>query len=265
MTSHVDWPSAPPEVRKLAHSLGVEPIRLRALAALPVDDLRLLRSQVAEAMFQAGKAQFAALATVAGAVPVAVSARITERVLPPLLAARTAELIDPRRAIELVARLSDEYLADVSAAMDASRAPAVVAGIPPERVARVAAELARRGEWVVIGAFVGHVSSEALAASVRALTGVALLRAAYVLDEHSRLEEIGSSISDRQRDDILRAAVEDGLWAELADLVERSTPAQVHRLAARFAALPRQLREAYDRAADGGALPRAAWEDLRGG
>ena len=51
----------------------------------------------------------------------------------------------------MVKRLSDRYLADVSAAMDPARSPEVLAAVPPERAAAVTVELARRGEWVVIG------------------------------------------------------------------------------------------------------------------
>ena len=55
---------------------------------------------------------------------------MTEFALPPMIAARTAELLDPAKAAEMVGRLSDGYLADVSAAMDPTRAPEVIARIP---------------------------------------------------------------------------------------------------------------------------------------
>ena len=176
------------ELRKLAHTLGVKPDRVEMLAHLPAEDVRALRKQVAEALFQADRPHFVRVANIAKAVPVPIAAKVTQAVLPPLLAARSAELLDPARAAELVARLPDAYLADVSAAMDASRAPEVVAAIPPDRVARVGAELARRQEWVVIGGFVSAVDEQALAESIAIFDGEQLLRIGWVLEDPSRAD-----------------------------------------------------------------------------
>ena len=79
------------------------------------------------------------------------------------IAARTAELLEPAKAADMVGRLSDRYLADVSAAMDPARAPEVIAQISPVHVAKVGAELARRGEWVIMGGFVSVVSRPGVA------------------------------------------------------------------------------------------------------
>jgi len=233
------------ERRKLAHSLGVEPERLSMLAGLPAEEVRALRRQIADALFRADRQHFVRVAALAKAVPVAVAARLTEAVLPALLAARTAELLEPARAAELVARISDGYLADVSAAMDASRAPAVIAAIPPERVAAVAAELGRRGEWVVIGGFVSQVSDQALARSVAVFDGGQLLRIGYVLDDADRLDRVTGLLSDRQLDELLAAAAADGLWTEFTDLLDRLGPAQRSRLADRFARLTEQDRARF--------------------
>ena len=149
-------PDSAAEIQKLAHQLGVEPTRLAGLTGVPAGDLRILRAQIGDALFEADKPRFAKMAALSKAVPVAVAAKLTEFAMPPLLAARTAELIEPRRAADLVGRLSDGYLADVSAAMDASRAAEVVAEIPADRIATIGAELARRAEWVVIGGFVAQ-------------------------------------------------------------------------------------------------------------
>src|SRR4051812_22416848 len=139
------------ELRKLAHALDVPTERLGMVADLPVEDLRTLRMQVSDALFEADRPAFARVAALSKAVPGAVAAKLTEAVLPPLIAARTAELLDPHRAVDMVGRLSEKYLAEVALRMDASRAPQVVEAIPPERVGVIARELARREEGVVIG------------------------------------------------------------------------------------------------------------------
>jgi hypothetical protein len=225
-----------PEIRKLAHALGVEPARLAALRDVPSADVRALRKQIAHALFEADRARFAKVAALAGLVPVAVSARLTEHVLPPVLAARTAELIEPDRAVELVARLSDGYLADVSAAMDPSRAPGLIAQIPAERIARVAAELASRHEWVAIGGFVAVVSQDGLAASVRAFTGEQLLRIAYVIEDKERLDEVAGLVTDEQIAGMLDAARQHELYLELDDLLAYLGPGRRERIATRLAA-----------------------------
>jgi hypothetical protein len=251
--------SAVAELRKLAHTLDVPVERLAMLAELPAGELRTLRMQIGEALFQADRHYFVRLAAVAKAVPVAMVARLTEAALPPLIAARTAELLEPRRAAELVARLSDRYLADVSTFMDASRAPEVVAGLPPDRVAAVAVELARREEWVVIGGFVAHVTAAALGASVARLDGEQLLRIGFVIDEPARLDEIGARLSDAQVDEMLAAAAGFGLWAEVSEWVALLAPEQMTRVRARYPLAPDAVREAFEAAP----LPAQVLQRLR--
>lgn len=250
------------EIQKLAHTLGVGPERLSGLSGVPAADLRTLRAQTAAALFEADRARFAKMAALSKAVPVAVAAKLTEFALPPLLAARTAELIEPRRAADLVARISDGYLADVSSAMDAARAAEVVAHLPVDRVTKVGAELARRGEWVVIGGFVAQVSVEALAATVRVFDGEQLLRIGFVLDDKARLEDVAELVTDAQIDETLAAADSHGLWRELDDLLAHLSVERAGRMRARLAAGPPTVRTAVRAAARRGALSKAGLAKL---
>jgi hypothetical protein len=252
------------EIRKLAHTLGVSAERLEHLGGVPAHDLRQLRGQIAEALFQADRALFSKVAALSKAVPVGVAAKLAQVAFSPLLAARTAEVIDPHRAGALVAKLPDGYLADVSAALDPTRAPHVVADIPPERIARVGAELARRREWVVIAAFVDAVSADALAATVAVFDGEQLLRIGFVLDDKSRLEDITGLVTDRQLDEMLAGAADHGLWQELDDLVGHLGPQRAQRLAARYRSAPGQVRAAVEEAAAAGSLSRGAMAALSG-
>ena len=251
------------EIQKLAKTLDVPTDRLEFLAGVPGDELRILRQQIAETLFRAGKPAFARVAALSKTVPVAVSAKLTEAALPPLLAARTAELLEPAKAAELVGRVSDRYLADVSACMDAGRAPDVVAAIAPAKVATVGAELARRGEWVVIGGFVSHVSDDALAASVAGYDGETLLHVAFVMDDLSRLDAVVGLLSDAQLDSIVAAAPARGLWRELVTLTEHLEAPRQARLAARYAAAEGSVRERYDAAVADGELTAAELDRLR--
>jgi hypothetical protein len=251
------------EIRKLAHQLGVASSRLGFLDAVPAADLRALRGQIGEALFQADKHQFSKVVAVSKVVPAALAAKVTEHALSPLIAARTAELLDPPRAVDMVKRLSDHYLADVSAAMDPSRSPEVLSQIPPDRVAAVGAELARRGEWVVMGGFVSVVSPAALRAAIAELNGEQLLRIGFVLDDMSRLDDIAAMLTDQQLDELLEAAARQVLWRELDELLANLDGVRPQRLAARFARADPDIVAAVDVAAADGALSAAGAAKLR--
>jgi hypothetical protein len=242
------------ELRKLARALEVDEDRLAFLGTLPEQELRALRRQVGEAMFQAARPALARVAALSKAVPVAVAVKLSEAVLPPLIAARTSELLEPHRAADLVSRISPKYLAEVSLYMDAARAPEVVAAIPAARVAEVAAELAKREEWIVIGSFVAQVGDEALRAAVARFDGEELLRIGFVLDDLSRLDDIGGMLTDAQLDELLVAAAKSSLWPELAELVDNLSAPRVTRLAEHYAALDDDVRAVYADAAKAGDL-----------
>jgi hypothetical protein len=230
------------EVQRLAHALGVPPERLAALESVHHEDVRLLHAQVVEYLFRADRAAFLRVAALSRSVPAALAAKLAEAALPPLLAARAAELIDARKAADLIGRLSNAYVADVATAMEPSRAPDLIRQLPAPHVASVAAELARREAWVVIGGFVAQVSSEALAACVALFDGATLLRVGYVLDGKGRLDEIATMINDAQLDDMFSAAARDQMWIELADLVSHLSDPRRDRMRTRLATAPDDVR-----------------------
>lgn len=246
------------EVLKLAHQLGVPRTELRFLAVVDAADLRALRAQIGDALFEADKHHFSKVVAVSKIVPSPLAARLTEHTLSPVIAARTAELLEPARAVEMVRRLSDRYLADVSAAMDPTRSPQVISQIPPDRVAAVGAELARREEWVVMGGFVSVVSPAALRAAIDVLNGEQLLRIGFVLDDLSRLDGIVAMLRDDQLDGVLAAAAEHELWHELDELLGGLSPDRAQRLAERYAVADPATVEAVQSAVARGLLSRCS-------
>jgi len=252
------------ELRKLAHGLDVPLASLDVLAGLDAATVRELRRQISDALFEADRAAFERVAALSKAIPGAVAAKLTQAVLPPIIAARVAELLEPARAADMVGRLSESYVAEVSLRMDATRAPHIVDAIPPAKIGAVARELARREEWVVIGGFVSAVSAAALAASVAEFSGEQLLRIGFVLDDVSRFDEIGDLLTTSQLDELLTAAAASSLWAELAELVSHLTGERLDRLAARYADAPPSVRSAFDAAVEAGELPPATQAALAG-
>lgn len=214
------------ETTKLAHLLDTDPERFAALDAVPVEDLRVLHEQVTEALFAADRDRFAGIAKLTGMIPVPIAAKVARLALPPRIAARASELLDPARANELAGRLPVGYLADVATCMDPRRGREVVAGLDVARVAEVTAELAARREFVPMGSFVGHLPPDALRAAVGVLDGEALLRVGFLTAETERFPEWVGYYSAEQRAQVVAAAKELGLTAELAHLLDHITPEQ---------------------------------------
>ena len=113
--------------------------------------------------------------------------------------------------------------------MEPSRTPELLRRLPGPAIARVAAELAQRGEWVVIAGFVAEVSAEALSGTIAVLSGEQLLRISAVVEDTSRLDEIAGMVSDEQVD-AMRVAADAGLAAEFDHLRAHLRPEMRARL-----------------------------------
>ncbi len=186
-------PAVQAEILKLARLLGCDPERLSYLSQVPLKDVRTLRDQVTETLFAAHGAVLRRLAAASRVLPVALVASLAEHTLGAMVAARVAGLLDPERADQVGARLPTPFVADIAIELDPRRASDVIARIPPERIYEITRELARRGEHVTMGRFVGHLGDEALGSALRALGDEDLLQTLAVLEEPldlARLERL---------------------------------------------------------------------------
>lgn len=171
------------EVLKLARLLGREPDQLSYLEHVPPADLRVLREQITETLFTAHEATLRRLAAASRLLPAGLVASLGQATFGAMLSARIAGLLDADRAVEVAAKMPTEFLADVAIELDPRRASAVIAGIPPRRIHEITAELARRGEYVTMGRFVGHLADAALQAALEALDDEALSKTMFVIEE----------------------------------------------------------------------------------
>jgi hypothetical protein len=208
-----------PEILKLARLLQRDPASLSYLEALPVDDVRELRDQVTDVLFSANHKTFARLAAASKLLPAALNAAIAQRAFGPVLAARTTGQLEPSRAVEVAERLPSSFLADVAIELDPRRASDVIARIPPQLLAAVTRELVRRGEYVTMGRFVGHLPDAAIAAALEATDDRALLRTGFVMEQKSRLEHIAELLGPRRLQEVINTARDDDLWPEALDLL----------------------------------------------
>lgn len=114
--------------------LEVEPGKLAALGAAGAADVRALREQVADRLFDADREHFERIGAIAARIPVAVSAQL--------------------------------------------------------------APVDRRGEWIAMAAFVGHLDPAVLRPTLAELSVEGLLRTGYVIDDSDVLDAIVDELDD---------------------------------------------------------------------
>ena len=207
------------EILKLARILQRDPDSLAYLESLEPEDLRALRDQATEVLWSADSGFLNRVAAASKLLPAGLSATISERAFGPVLTSRLAGRLEPKRAVEVAARLSTGFLADVAIELDPRQASDVIARIPPRRVAEITRELVSRGEYVTMGRFVGHLGDDAVKAALGEMDNPALLRIGFVLEDKSRLERLVGLLAAGRVNGLVAAAAEADLWLEALDLL----------------------------------------------
>jgi hypothetical protein len=236
-------PEVHAEVLKLARLLGRDPERLDYLEQVPADDLRALRDQVTDVLFSANLSTLHRLAAASRLLPIRVVAAIGERAFGPLLAARIAGLLDPERAVEMANTMPIAFIADVAVELDPRRASAVIGRIPPERIALITRELLRRGEYVTMGRFVGHLSDETVRAAVGEMDERSLLSVAFVLESKDGLEALIEKLPPGRLDRVVEVAAREERWVEALDLLGHLSDAHRAEMARQAGALDERTRD----------------------
>jgi muconolactone delta-isomerase len=247
------------EVMKLARLLDREPEQLEYLEAVPPEDLRVFREEVTDMLFTAHDGTFERLAAASKLLPAGLVAMLAQHAFGPMLSARITGLLDPGRAVDVAAKLPPEFLADIAVDLDPRRASDVIARMPAEQTQRVTRELVRRGEYVTMGRFVGHLSNDSLQAAIGEIDDATLLRTAFVLEERDRLDALAELVGEDRVAALAEAAERDGLWPEAIDLLMNLDRGRVAEGLARLDPGKRELLEARARE-EGVELPAAASE-----
>jgi hypothetical protein len=232
MSQAADALQARAEVLKLARLLQREPETFVYLERLGLDDLRALHERVLEALFDDHSGSLHRLAAASRLLPAGVSASIGQNVFGEALSARLTGVLDPERAVEMAAKLPPGFLADVAIEMDPRRASEMVTRLPPKLIAETTAELARRGEHVTMGRFVGHLGDEAIGQALAVMDDAALLQTVFVLEDKGRLSHLVDLLPPRRVAGVIRAAADDDLWVQALDLLDHLAPAQRSKMVA---------------------------------
>lgn len=220
-----------PQIARIARLLDVEAIDVIGLDGICDDDLRAFHDQIGLTLFADGQHRFARVANLSKMLPGAVAGKLAERFLPPTLAARVAELLEPAKARELVTKVSVAYLADLALVLDPTRSKPVVQAIPADRVAEVARELFDRKEYGAMAEFAGTVTLDALFGALGVATARDLLEVVPLLVWNDNIDKVVADIPPAKIDAILSEIVADELWEQASYLIERLHPAAIGTVA----------------------------------
>ena len=116
----------------------------------------------------------------------------------------------------------------------------------------------------MIGGFVAVVTHDALRASIAQFTGEQLLHIGFVLEDSSRMDEVTDLLTDAQVQQMLVAAYDRGMWAELDEVLSYLGSPQAKRIASLFAGTPDGARAAADAALADGRFGAASYAKLTG-
>jgi hypothetical protein len=208
------------EIIKLARLLGTPADQLGYLERAAPEDLRALREQATDRLFEGDQDRLHKLALASRVLPATIGATIARWALGALLSARVTGLLVPSKAVAIAAHLPASFLADIAVELDPRRAREVIERMPAWQVGEVAAELARRNEHVAMGRFVGYLGDEALTASMEQIDDAGLLRIAFVMVGKDRLDHVLSLLPEGRLAGVMHAADRGGLWPEALDLLD---------------------------------------------
>ncbi len=209
------------ELLKLARILDTEPAELAFLARQDASRLRALRQGVTEALFERFRASFSGFARLSTLLPLTLGARVSERVLGPMLSGRVAGEMPPERAIDLAARLSDTFLAEICLALDPERSKAIIVGMPVNRVVAITRILQARGEYITMGRFVDVLPQTTLLAATDAIdSDEALLQISFFVEDTAQLTRVIEHLSESRRTGAILAAARHDLWPEAIATIE---------------------------------------------
>ncbi|MCW2787010.1 MAG: hypothetical protein JWP74_3527 [Marmoricola sp.] len=208
-------PGLSPQVGRIARLLRLDPTEVQGLEGVDDADLRIFHDQISRTLFADAQQRFARIAGLSKTIPGPLAGILAEKFLPPVMAARTAEMLDPAKARDLIGRVSVKYLAEIALALDPVRSRPVVQKLPPEPIGKVAKELFGRKEYATMAEFVGTVTVEALFAALHAASPHDLLAVVPLLEWNENLDKVIAELPAAQVTQIATALTAEEL-AELA-------------------------------------------------
>ena len=198
------------EITKLAHEMHVDEAELAFLTTTSPDDLRDLRGIVSHAMFSRHESRVKGLAAVSKKLPAAVTAKIAEIAMGPMLSARVAAVMEPADAAKLAGHLKPEFLAELSVHLDPNRVEAIIARLDRGLVVDVGRRLLADGHLLTLARFTGVVGPETSLKVVDGASGAEVVRLALFIDEPLVIDPLLAGLPDETVAEIAAAGADHG-------------------------------------------------------
>ncbi len=231
------------ELVKLAHELGAPERELDFLAPLGPSRLAVLRRQIGHALFDRHEHRFHRMARAAAYVPPTLGGLGARRVLPPLLAARGAAVMEPRVALRLVKHLGADYLVRLVPNLDPEKVTGIVAGLPDHQVIELGELLVARREYISLGRFVSQFPVGTTLRLVQVATPLDLVRVALFTEDHEAIGRALDRLPEERVAAMLSAAAESGEADDAVAMVLAILPGWTRPRVLQIAAqLPEQVR-----------------------
>jgi len=195
----------------LAATLGVEVDHVAHLDRLGADGVRALRERISNLLFDEQAAIFARVSKLAPLTPNALVAKVSEAVIPPLVAGRAAGAlgIDHQgRIADLLGRLSPTYMADCAPYLDPRTIAVLAPVVPGDALVPGANELLNRRDYVTAAAFVEYATPELIRAFEQGIEDdLGLINTAALVHSSAVLAQIIDAIPDERLERILAASL----------------------------------------------------------
>lgn len=204
-------PAVRSEIGRLAHDLDAPQDELLFLADRAPDELADLRAAVSSAIRSRQATRTRLLAGLSRRLPVAMTARIAEHGLGPLVSARVAGALEPEDAARLAAHLAPAFLARLAGHLDPDSIPGIAAGLSADLVVEVGGLLLAAGDHVTLARFVAAVPTDVALRVVADASAADLVWVALYAEDDDALAAIAERLTDDRRAEITRAAAEAGV------------------------------------------------------
>jgi hypothetical protein len=212
-----------PQVGRIARLLHLDPSEIQGLEGVADADLRTFHDRISKTLFAEGQQRFARVAGLSKTIPGPLAGVLAEKFLPPVMAARVSEMLDPAKARDLIGRVSVKYLAEIALALDPVRSKPVVQQLPAAPIGKVAKELFGRKEYATMAEFVGTVTVDALFAAFEVATAHDLLAVVPLLEWNDNLDRVIADLPHRKITEIATSLTPE----ELADLALALDPSRM--------------------------------------
>lgn len=233
------------ELLKLARVLGIDSDELGFLEGADPGELRELRASISDRLLDVDREHFERVVALGRHLPGRVAAGLTQHALGTQLSGRAASLLTADELADFARRLPADFVADVAAVMDLRSVGSLLDRIDTAKVVEVTLVLAKRQDWVTMGAFGGRIRRDALIQVIGMLDGEALARVGFLLENRSRLDEIQGLLDDEKLRELLIAAGECDLIPETIYLLDALSDDSVVRVGRVLGELTQERREAF--------------------